>query len=105
MTPALIFTQDQINEFQRTEAQFMRDVLGLDDALVTDLSDLSDFAYSGMPAGALDVSRPQKELVATWDAWVIARVQKLYGITLTTTVVNLVCLFNQIEVSKRALVH
>lgn len=99
--------QCQINDFQKTGAQFMHDVLGMDYecVMVTDLSDLSDYAYSGMPAGALDTSRPLKELTAAWDKWAIARVQELYGITLTTTVVNLVWLFNQIELSTKALVH
>lgn len=107
MTRDIRITQCQINDFQQTGSQFMHDVLGLDyeRVMVTDMSDLSDFAYSGMPAGSLDTSRPHKELVATWDKWAIARVQELYGITLTTTVVNLIGLFNQIELSKKALVH
>jgi len=100
-------TQCQINDFHETGAQFMRDVLGMDyeRVVVTDLSELSDFTYSGMPAGSLDTAMPMKDLVATWDKWAIARVQELYGITLTTTVVNLICLFNQIEQSKKALIH
>lgn len=85
----------------------MQEVLGLDfeHVVITDLSDLSDFTYSGMPAGSLNTALPAKDLVAIWDKWAIARVQELYGITLTTTVVNLICLFNQIEQAKKALIH
>lgn len=105
MTPAITVTQEQIHEFHRTQVQFMSDVLDLDGVIVTDLSELSDFTYSGMPAGALDTSLPLRDLVAKWDAWAIARVQELYGITLKTTAVNLIWLFNQIEVSRKSLVH
>jgi hypothetical protein len=105
MTPAITVTQEQIHEFHQTQVQFMREVLDLDGVVVTDLSELSDFTYSGMPAGALDTSLPLPELVAKWDAWVIARVQEKYRVTLTTTVVNMIWLFNQIEVSRKALVH
>lgn len=107
MKPALNIEQCQINDFQKTGAEFMREVLGLDygQVMVTDLSDLSDFAYSGMPDGALDVQRPRKELTAAWDKWAIERVQEVYGITLKTTVVNLVQLFNLIDQSKKAQVH
>jgi hypothetical protein len=105
MTPALTITQDQIEDFQQTGSQFMRDLLGVDEALLTDISELSDFTFSGMPIGTLDTSLPLRELTATWDAWAIAEVESRYGITLTTTKVNMVALLNQIEVSRRQLVH
>lgn len=105
MPPELTVTQDQIEDFQQVGAQFMSDVFGLDDALLTDISELSDFTFSGMPVGALDTSRPLRELTETWDAWAIAEVQARYGITLTTTKVNMVTLLNQIEVARGQLVH
>ena len=107
MTPSLNIEQCQINDFQKTGAEFMLTVLGLDydQVMVTDLSDLSDFAYSGMPSAELDIKRPMKELTTAWDKWAIARVHAVYGITLKTTVVNLIQLFNQIEQLKRSSVH
>lgn len=100
--------QYQITEFDRLIPTFMKEMFGMDEdqfVCVTDISDLSDFTYSGMPPDALDTSRPLKELTAIWDRWAIARVQALYGITLTTTVVNLVWLLDQIQQSKTRLVH
>lgn len=105
MAPALTISQDQIDDFQQTGSQFMRDLLGVDGALLTDTTELSDFTFSGMPIGALDTSRPLRELTAAWDAWAIAEVQSRYGITLTTTKVNMITFLNQIEVSRRQLVH
>jgi hypothetical protein len=107
MTRVLHITQDKINDFKKTGTQFMRDVLGMDyeRVMVTDLSDLSDFADNGRPADILDATRSRKEVIALWDKWAIARVQELYGITLTTTVVNLLRLFAQIETPEKDWVH
>jgi hypothetical protein len=106
--PAIQIDQCQIDAFQSISVAFLQVVLALDrdKVMLTDLSDLSDFCYSGdLPAGLLDTGRAPRELVATWDKWVITRVQEHYGITLTTTMVNLVWLFNQIELSQTAQVH
>lgn len=108
MTVKLNIEQHQITEFDRLVPTFMKEMFGMNDdqfVCVTDISDLSDFAYSGMPSEDLDTSRPLKELTAIWDRWAIARVQELYGITLTTTVVNLVWLLNEIQQTKTRLVH
>jgi len=108
MTVKLNIEQHQITEFDRLVPAFMSEMFGMDDdqfVCVTDISDLSDFTYSGMPPGALDTALPRKELTAIWDRWAIARVQELYGITLTTTVVNLVWLLNEIQKNKTHLVH
>jgi hypothetical protein len=108
MTVKLHIEQHQITEFDRLVPAFMKEMFGMDEdqfVCVTDISDLSDFTYSGMPAEDLDTSRPRKELTAIWDRWAIARVQELYGITLTTTVVNLVWLLDQIQQAKTRLVH
>lgn len=106
--PAIQIDQCQIDAFQSISVAFLQVVLALDSdkVMLTDLSDLSDFCYSGdMPAGLMDKTLPARDLVAAWDKWVIARVLTFYGITLTTTVVNLVWLFNQIELSRKVQVH
>lgn len=108
MADKLNIEQHQILEFDHLVPSFMKEMFGMDDdqfVCVTDISDLSDFTYSGMPPGALDTSLPRKELTAIWDRWAIARVQELYGITLTTTVVNLVWLLHQIQQTRTGPVH
>jgi len=108
MTVKLNIEQHQITEFDRMVPVFMKEMFGIDEdqfVCVTDISDLSDFTYSGMPDDALDTSLPRRELTKIWDRWAIARVQELYGITLTTTVVNLVWLFDQIQQTRTRSVH
>jgi hypothetical protein len=103
-----VIEQCQIDEFEQTGTDFMRDILGKDYArvLVSDISDLSDFTFSGtLPEGALDTSLGLKQITANWDKWVMAKIYERYGITLSTTVVNLVGLFHQIEQLKNARVH
>jgi hypothetical protein len=106
--PKVNIEQCQIDQFQETAAEFLQVVLDMDygKVMVTDMSDLSDFCYSGKwHDGVLDTSVPLEQMTAAWDEWAIAKVREKYGITLPSTVVNLVWLFNQIELNKKALVH
>lgn len=103
-TPGLTITQDGIEQFEATAVQFFDEVLDLDfgACLVTDEADLSDFSFNGQPAGTLDIeAMSQRELLQAWDRWVLARVKAVYGIELSTTQINLVSLFRQIEEATR----
>jgi hypothetical protein len=98
--PQLLVDQDQITQFDDVAHAFFRTVFhkDADEVLITDLSELSDFCFLGpLPEGTLDTARPYAELVAAWDRWAIAAVERAYGITLPSTRVYLVALFHQIE--------
>lgn len=100
MTEKIVIEQDGIDAFEETAAAFMRDVLGFNLGLpmMTDHSDLSDFAYHGdFPDNLMDPVLPRKQWTANWDKWVIGEIQSKYGIALTTTVIKLTDLFRQIE--------
>lgn len=92
--------RSKIEEFEETAAAFFQSVLGMPpDAcmFISDESDLDDFAIAGLPDEA-----PEG---VSWDQWVIAQIDKFYGISLATTRVNLVSLFSQIEQVSRAPRH
>lgn len=96
-----ICEQDVIDTLTCTATRFFDDVFGMDYSrvLTTDESDLSDFSFSGdMPTGP-EVSTLREEY-ARWDAWVIARINSLYGITFTSTRIKLVLLLSQVESSR-----
>ena len=95
----LIFEKEGIEQFERTAKAFMHDVLGFDGLpMLTDSSQLSDFAYDGdYPPEVLDPTQSRMQWTANWDRWVIGVVKEKYGITLTTTVIDLMTLFRQIE--------
>lgn len=103
----IVIEQDKIEQFEKTATAFLRDMFDMDYAttLVTDISDLSDFAFRGDYTWVPNMLLSHKQLVAGWDEWVIAKVLEKYGITLTTAVVNLVWLFNEIELSENVKIH
>lgn len=104
-TPPLVFVeQNEIEGFSELTAEFLNRVLGLDasQATVSDISDLSDFCFSGdFPVGTLSDSATHKENVAAWDAWVLSVVKREYGLTLATPCINLVTLFTQIAAQRQ----
>lgn len=87
----------QIDDVADTASKFMRGILGLTrfEYALSDESDLDDFSMmSSLNTGDL-----------SWDQFVIDKIRADYGITLTTTRVNLVWLFNQIEQSAIVVYH
>lgn len=98
---SLVYCEDaQICEFQDTAIEFLGEVLGLpaeDCLFLSDESDLDDFSSMQMPEGV--------PAATSWDSWVTGRVQAHYGITLTTTRINLVLLFHWIEREKKDVRH
>lgn len=90
--------QYQIDDFAKTAFVFLRDILGLKphDCFLSDESDLDDFSLMG---GSLDTGE------VSWDQFIILRIQAKYGIALTTTRVNLVSLFNQIDRAPKVVFH
>lgn len=98
-----------IDDYEVIASAFMRDVLNIDfgSIFVSDDADLKDFCFSGaMPEGYLDPKKyTLNELYSRWDEWVIQRVKAVYGITLESTKVSLLRLFQQIEQEFNPTVH
>lgn len=105
----LVIKKDHIDAYESTGRPFMFDVLGMnwDGVLLTDLSQLSDFALSGMPdelfpnTEGLDARASYSAALDAWDAWAIERVKALYGVVIDSTRIDLMALFNQIEAAPR----
>jgi hypothetical protein len=95
---AVYCEQIQIDDFEKTASAFLRDILGIKphECFLSDESDLDDFSLMG---DSLDTGE------LSWDKYVIAKIQTQYGITLTTTRVNLVSLFDRIEQSSKVMLH
>jgi hypothetical protein len=97
--PEIRIERSKIETLDATCSAFLRDVLALDGALVTDLSDLSDFCLEGdYPDGTLDIQNmSQRQVYEAWDAWVLKKVKDTYGLVLQKTKVSLVSICAQIE--------
>lgn len=106
--PLLVVQQDQIGEYEDIAHAFFGQVFrkDADEVFITDLSDLSDFCHM-RPTGAepVDTGKPYPQLVAEWDTWVLGEVAKHFQLTLPSTCVNLVNLFNQIEQAQTRVLH
>jgi hypothetical protein len=97
-TLTLVISQDQIDPTGVVSNSFFENVLGLSlsDVLVTDESDLHDFAFNGNFTSEPEWSATKQDLnacYALWDAWVLAKLKDEYGVELPTTRVSLVWLF------------
>lgn len=91
--------QFQIEDFQETASNFMRDILSLrpeDCCFLSDESDLDEFSLMG---DSLDTGN------LSWDDFVINKIHAKYGIELKTTRINLVTLFHQIEAAPAVVYH
>lgn len=92
---------DEIEAFEKTGAQFLQDILEMSwsEVFITDLSDLSDFAFRGMPEDGGNSAESLHDLHCVWDEWVISAIQARYRIRLTSTNIRLVDIFRQIEIA------
>jgi len=96
---------DQVDPTLPVAAAFFAEVLGLDleRVVMTDLSELSDFRFSGnwkAPLGAT-----YAELCAHWDQWVLEQIRSVYHLELSSTSIALLALWNQIEQPGRMALH
>jgi hypothetical protein len=98
--------QDQILQFESIAEKYLLDILGIQVVMLSDLSDLSDFTFSGnMPEDLLTEDMSLEELYTTWDEWVIGKTYDEYGITLLDTNISLIALCNRISEKQHARLH
>jgi hypothetical protein len=95
--------QDVIDLYEADGVDFFERVLKMDysTVLTTDISELSDFSFTGMPEGSLDMTKPPSELYASWDAYIKEAVEREYGLTLTSTRITLIELFERLRALKQ----
>ena len=99
--PLTIAPSDGIDQFEATGRRFLAEVLDMswDQCLLTDESTLSDFSGSG-PCGLMPEDSLE-EYYAAWDAWVLERIENLYGVRQETTSVLLVDFLRTLETQGR----
>ena len=102
MNSKIIIEQENIEFFEKEADEFVLKIFNLQNALVTDLSDLSDFFGSG-----LDKEQSQeiqklshKNAIKFWDKIIMERVKQEYGIELTNVCVNLFSIVQKIAINK-----
>ena len=106
MTNIKFVEQDQILQFESIAEKYLLDVLGIQVVMLSDLSDLSDFTFSGnMPEDLLTEDMSREELYTAWDEWVIEQTYDAYGITLLDTQISLIALCDRILEKQRAQLH
>ena len=95
----VVIQQDEIDAHEDTVREFLRRVVSTESsqALLTDLSELSDFCPSGLPREVLDRADGWPAVCAAWDAWVIERASRSYKIRLERTTVRMIDVARQID--------
>jgi hypothetical protein len=80
-------------------AEFFEKILGMsiDDVLITDESQLSDFSFCGDCDAVSDLSLTLNQAYSLWDSWVLAKIKDEFGLELQSTRITLVTLFAQLE--------
>lgn len=94
---------DQIDTVEK-ELEVIGDAIGFDfsKALLTDLSELSDFTLSGDKYPGAPRNVTYREVVKHWDEWVIQQLKSI-GIELKSTKISLLVLAQM--VSNKPLIH
>lgn len=98
----VLASQDQIELYEATARELFRDVLDLnyDECLVTDETCLSDFSSCGLPEDFPEPAGGLKELYAAWDTWVLAELQRRYGLSYTTTAIPLLTVLRDVGTAR-----
>ena len=99
--------QDTIDQYETTAREFLKTVLGqnLSECLITDESNLSDFATCGLPETLANQANTLNEAYQAWDAWVVPLICARYRIEPFDTRIRLVELFRLIEAQAGQSVH
>lgn len=99
-----IAEQDLIDSVGPIAAEFFEKVLDLDmsEMLLTDLSSLRDFSFSGLDE--LNEGRPESATLSEchdyWDSKVIEKIKAVFGLELSSTRISLIELFAKLEALK-----
>lgn len=103
-SPLKVCEQDVIDSMTNISEPFFEHILdlSLSQCLLTDESELSDFAGSGAPVEMLEGCASLRDFNKKWDAFVLSRIEARYGIELKTTKVKLIELFERIRLSQKA---
>ncbi len=90
----LLVEQDLIDTVTLTPqcAALFEDVLGrnVSDCLLTDLSTLSDFTGSGMPADPANDVLDYRDYCRAWDRWVLDRIEQVFGVRIERTTLTFI---------------
>jgi hypothetical protein len=91
--------QDEIDLYESIARPFLHEILEVDlsECLITDESNLSDFAWCGYPESESGDDDTVDEPDSVWDVWVVAKVCDKYQIEPFETSIRLVELFRRIE--------
>lgn len=103
MATIILIEQDVIDSFCDIAGSFFRDILDMDAerVLLTDLSTLSDFSFSGDYKSDLPDSAALGEMYADWDRWVLSRIKQQYGVCGVKPNTSLLVLFEAIRANNR----
>lgn len=103
MTNKVIINKDEIDYLETEAQEFLKKIFFLENVLVTDLTDLSDFTFSGFSPEQSELAKSMepKEMTAYWDKLILSRIKEVYGIELKTVCVNLLLVLHLIEDAKK----
>ena len=96
-SPVTYAPRDRIDAFEELANDFVREVLGLPWALMTDESALSDFSGCGLDGRDDLIGSDGEAHRVFWDKWVVERVCERYRIEAFPVTISMVQLFDRIE--------
>lgn len=99
--------QFQMDKFEKTASAFFRDIFDLDMQgwILTDESELDDFSSFGIPDEDFAAMHCADNDYVSWDAWIIGKIQRTYGVEIRSTKMYLVRIFDLIEQHRSKPVH
>lgn len=103
----VIIKEDKISLFADEVEALLKNIFSIDNALFTDLTELSDFTYSGLTPEQSEhmQSLDWAEKTKYWDAIIIARMKEKYGLELKSVCISLLDVLEMIEKSKNPTIH
>ena len=102
MNSKIIIEQNNIEFFEKEADEFVLKIFNIQNAMITDLSDLSDFFGSGLNTEQSQAIQKlsHKNAIKFWDTIIMDKVKQEYGIELTNVCVNLFSIVQKIAIKK-----
>lgn len=103
----IVTEQDKISNYQDEVSALLKTLFNIDNALVTDITELSDFTYSGLSEAQYEHMNTLEwaEKTKYWDKIILDKFKQEYGLELKTVCVSILDVLEMIEAFKNKTIH
>lgn len=106
-TIKVIFEEDKISLREDEAKDFIKKIFNIENALITDLTELADFNYSGLYPAQYEVLKSLEitEMAKYWDKIILERIKEVYGLELKSVCIDLLQVLDLIKEKENPTVH